>query len=147
LGAAAPVYQSDIVYNYNYLNNCFSNGHSIDNFNLRVQNMTNLFANKIALSANNPITNCTLSQLSLTGKEQKNILVYPNPASNQINLKVSANRVGSNYSIFDYTGKLVLSDKIFSEISIIDVDNLNDGIYLICLGVDNACTYFSRLSK
>jgi hypothetical protein len=147
LGAAAPVYQADIVYNYNYLNNCFSNGHSIDNFNLRVQNMTNLFANKIALSANNPSTNCTLSQLSLTGKEQKNILVYPNPASNQINLKVSANRVGSNYSIFDYTGKLVLSDKIFSENSIIDVDNLNDGIYLICLGVDNACTYFSLLSK
>jgi alpha/beta superfamily hydrolase len=147
LGAAAPVYQADIVYNYYYLNNCFSNGHSIDNFNLRVQNMTNLFANKIALSANNPSTNCTLSQLSLTGKEQKNILVYPNPASNQINLKVSANRVGSNYSIFDYTGKLVLSDKIFSENSIIDVDNLNDGIYLICLGVDNACTYFSLLSK
>jgi hypothetical protein len=147
LGTSAPVFQADIVNNYAYLNNCFSNGHSIDNFSLRVQNMTNLFANKIALSANNPTTNCTLNKVFSEEKVQKNMLIYPNPASNQINLNVSGNSVGGNYKLFDYTGKLILSDKIISENTIININNLRNGIYLICTDVNAECTYFSVQSK
>ena len=146
LGASAPVFQADIINNYAYLNNCFSNGHAIDNFNLRVQNMTNFFSNKIALSSNNPFTNCTLNDLNLAKKTRKSILIYPNPASSQINLIVASSRVGGKYKIFDYTGKLLLSNSILSSTMSIDIKNLSDGIYLIYIG-DNECRYFSINSK
>lgn len=147
LGAAAPVYQADIVYNYAYLNNCFSNGHAIDNFNLRVQNVTNLFANKIALSNNNPAANCTVSAVNMADKTNKGVLIYPNPASNQLNIKVPINSVGESYKLFDYTGKLLLKNKIVSETISINIENLNEGIYLICVGDRNDCSYFSIQSK
>jgi hypothetical protein len=75
------------------------------------------------------------------------MLIYPNPASNQINLNVSGNSVGGNYKLFDYTGKLILSNKIISENTIININNLCNGIYLICTDVNAECTYFSVQSK
>lgn len=147
LGAAAPAYQADIVNNYVYLNNCFSNGHSIDNFNLRVQHMTDLFANKIALSSNNPSANCTLNNVYWANKNENKILIYPNPSANVIHLKVPSNRVGASYKVLDFTGRLILSDKIGAENIVINVNYLNNGIYVICVGDQNECTYFAVQSQ
>lgn len=143
LGNAAPVYQADIVYNYEYLNNCFSNGHSIDNFYLRVQNMTNLFANKIALSANNPLSNCNINQINAAQNLQPIISLYPNPASHQINLKVMPNMVSSTYKLYDYTGRLINTQLIDSENMVVDVHDLNDGLYFISVDAHRVYASFA----
>ena len=60
--------------------------------------------------------------------------VYPNPAKSQITVKVAALLLGSDYIIYDYTGKSVLSGKIISEDSLIELGNLSSGIYLLSVG-------------
>jgi hypothetical protein len=60
--------------------------------------------------------------------------VYPNPAKSQINVKADAKLLGSVYSIYDNTGKFVLSGKINSENTVIDLGNLSGGIYLFSVG-------------
>jgi len=60
--------------------------------------------------------------------------VYPNPAKSQINVKADAKLLGSVYSIYYNTGKFVLSGKINSENTVIDLGNLSGGIYLFSVG-------------
>jgi hypothetical protein len=60
--------------------------------------------------------------------------VYPNPANNQINVKTNAKLFGSVYIVYDNTGKLVLTGKINSENTVIELGNLSDGIYLFSVG-------------
>lgn len=56
------------------------------------------------------------------------IVVYPNPASSSLNFSIANDIVLSDISIFDITGKLVISSKDFSSNSI-DVSNLQSGVY------------------
>jgi hypothetical protein len=60
--------------------------------------------------------------------------VYPNPANSQINVKADAKLLGSIYTAYDNTGKVVLSGKINSENTIIDLGNLSGGIYIFSVG-------------
>jgi hypothetical protein len=60
--------------------------------------------------------------------------VYPNPANSQINVKADAKLLGSIYTVYDNTGKLVLSGKIISENTTIELGNLSGGIYLFSVG-------------
>ena len=41
---------------------------------------------------------------------------------------------GSIYTIYDYTGKTVLTGKILSEYTVIELANLSRGIYLMNVG-------------
>jgi hypothetical protein len=60
--------------------------------------------------------------------------VYPNPANNQITVKTDAKFLGSVYIVYDNTGKLVLTGKITSENTVIELGNLSAGIYLLSAG-------------
>jgi hypothetical protein len=60
--------------------------------------------------------------------------VYPNPAKSQINVKADAKLLGCIYTVYDNTGKLVLSGKIISENTTIELGNLAGGIYLFSVG-------------
>jgi hypothetical protein len=60
--------------------------------------------------------------------------VYPNPANNQINVKTDSKLLGSVYIVYDNTGKLVLTGKINSENTVIELGNLSGGIYLFSVG-------------
>ena len=60
--------------------------------------------------------------------------VYPNPTKGVINLKADYNLFGTFYNIYDNTGKFVLTGKIKSETTVIELDNLSKGIYLIRVG-------------
>ena len=63
-----------------------------------------------------------------------NFSVYPNPANSQINVKADETLLGSIYNIYDNTGKRVLSGKINSANTIIELGKLSGGIYLFSLG-------------
>jgi len=60
--------------------------------------------------------------------------VFPNPAQTIINVKADIKLLGSAYVIYDNTGKLVLTGKITSENTVIELDNLSDGIYIFIVG-------------
>jgi hypothetical protein len=62
-----------------------------------------------------------------------NFEFYPNPATNQITLKVDNQLLGSIYTICDNTGKSVLNGYILSENSVINLENLSKGFYLLSI--------------
>jgi hypothetical protein len=67
--------------------------------------------------------------------------IYPNPTSSQITLKVNTSLVGAVYMIYDHMGKTVMSGKINAEHTIIELDNLSNGIYLFSIGENSQQTF------
>jgi hypothetical protein len=76
----------------------------------------------------------TTTPLSINQFLNESFSIYPNPAKNQSNIKADAKFIGSDYTIYDRTGKSVLRGKIKAENTIIELDNLLSGIYLISVG-------------
>jgi hypothetical protein len=72
--------------------------------------------------------------------------IYPNPAKNQINIKVNNSLLGTGYYIYDNNGKIVLSGKINSEISVIELGYLSGGIYILSFG-DNIKQTFQIIKE
>ncbi len=68
-------------------------------------------------------------------------LVYPNPAKNQINVKIATNYIGSEFAITDQLGRKVLTGKLNSETSIIELGNLDNGVYLFRVGEKTQQTF------
>ena len=77
----------------------------------------------------------TSSTLGISEVSQSNLfLVYPNPANSQINLKADSKLLGYVYNVYDNIGQMVLSGKINSENTVIDLGNLSGGVYLFSIG-------------
>jgi len=136
-------WQTDLGVGFQNLNNVGQYSGTI-NDTLNVANVT--------LSNNNQPFRCIVSSGSCSDTSAVGVLtvinnvginevsqgnlfsVYPNPAQDIINLKVNVKLLGSAYSIYDKTGKLLLSGKINSENSIIEISNLSSGIYIFSFG-------------
>ena len=58
-----------------------------------------------------------------------NLIFYPNPASESLNLNFNEEFVGAIYSVYDLTGRRILNGKLSS--SQIDVSKLNTGNYIL----------------
>ena len=68
--------------------------------------------------------------------------IYPNPAKNVINVKTADIKLlGMAYSIYDNAGKLVLSGKITSENTSIELGNLAAGIYILSIAENISQTF------
>lgn len=73
--------------------------------------------------------------VGLSDVEQDDLFsIYPNPAHNQITITVSPQLIHSNYVIYDNMGRSVLSGKINSESTLIDLESLNGGVYFLQIG-------------
>jgi photosystem II stability/assembly factor-like uncharacterized protein len=73
-----------------------------------------------------------ITTLKQTMVDDANFIVYPNPANQKI---IVENAAGSDIEIYNLTGQLMLKTVAFSEKrTIIDVSNLNSGIYIIKSG-------------
>ena len=71
------------------------------------------------------------STLSVDDNSLSNFSLYPNPSINSVELN-STNTPISEISIYDLSGKLLLSKKYNSEINInLNISNLASGIYLL----------------
>ena len=129
LGALSPVYQSEIIENFTYLNNCFSNGHSIDNLYLRIQNMANLFATKIALSGNVPTTICSASLVNSDLTAQ--LRLFPNPSSEFVSIQYGGNVEAEEIQVRNSQGQIIYSSKI--NFATINTSMFKNGVYFITL--------------
>ncbi len=60
--------------------------------------------------------------------------VFPNPAQSVINVKADIKLIGEPYAVIDYTGRVVLTGKLYSENTTIELGNFSAGIYLFSVG-------------
>ena len=60
--------------------------------------------------------------------------VYPNPTQSVINVKADNKIIGEVYSMYDNTGRVVLTGKLNSESTTIELGSLSGGIYMISVG-------------
>jgi subtilisin-like proprotein convertase family protein len=66
--------------------------------------------------------------------QANNILVYPNPTNESLNVKFLDSNHGFNtYQILDITGRVMMSSMINNDITTVDVQQLQSGIYLVKL--------------
>jgi PKD repeat protein len=84
----------------------------------------------------------TNSMKESTGSEFE---LYPNPTTKQLNLMVGSNLLGSVYTVYDNTAKLVLTGKISTENTSVDLGNLSAGLYLFRMG--EICTQIVKVIK
>jgi len=63
--------------------------------------------------------------------------IYPNPATISINIKVNPQLLGSAYTISDQLGRIILTGKLTSEVSNINISELSFGIYTFKIGEQN----------
>ena len=148
--SATYQWQTDLGVGFQNLNNVGQYSGTI-NDTLTIANTT--------LSNNNQPFRCIISSGSCTDTSNVAILtvnnnvgineftqdnlfsVYPNPAKSQINVKADATLLGSLYTVYDNTGKVVLSGKIISENTTIELGNLSGGIYLFSVGENMKQTF------
>jgi len=72
---------------------------------------------------------------SIDEANQDNLFaVFPNPAQSIIAVKADKTIIGAVYSIYDNTGKVVLTGKLHSENTSIELGNLSGGIYMFSVG-------------
>lgn len=128
-----PVFKAEIISNYSYQNNCFANGHAIDNINVRLQSMLDLFAVKIMQSGNNPQTNCSRTDLEKQLSDL-HIGIWPNPADMKLQIEVPALLSGSHFSLMNIDGQIVFNGIMGSDINFVDVSELASGIYILKIG-------------
>jgi hypothetical protein len=62
------------------------------------------------------------------------VSIFPNPTSNQLNVRATSELIGSVYHVYDCTGKSVLNGKIRADVTIVDLARLACGVYFLNLG-------------
>lgn len=82
---------------------------------------------------------CNLEpSLSSEDFENNPLVIYPNPAKNVINFNLNSSfGQSSNIEIFDIQGRRVLSTSVDSNQGEINIQNLNDGVYILLFENDN----------
>jgi len=73
--------------------------------------------------------------LNVTLAEAANqFAIYPNPASDVLSITTKAGKPGSRYFIYDQIGNQILTGPVEKENTIIDVQDLAAGNYLVQVG-------------
>jgi len=81
---------------------------------------------------NSIIPNCSNTVEISELEDQKEILIYPNPAKDFINVEIDINE-DTQYNIYSISGKLVLSGFVNSQNRNIKLPNLSAGLYIFKL--------------
>ena len=105
--------------------------------NYKTQLFWNLFMNAPEIQQGLQSLGFTSSEHDLSNTSEiistNNIQIFPNPASNILNVYTSADIIGSQYRISDNLGRVVLVDAIQSKNTAIDISGLPRGVYYITI--------------
>ena len=80
------------------------------------------------------------------GHDDFEVVLFPNPAKNQLTIKTNEKLSGSNYVILNITGHTVHSGKINSNNTVLEVGDLPGGIYMVQIQSGNG-GFTSRFIK
>jgi len=96
-----------------------------------------------------PVTNKCLetTKPGLVDTKERKIIIYPNPASNFINISIGdLTSIPQIIKIIDLSGKIVFTEYILQGIKNVQIiENLNTGIYIILLISNNLILYSQKL--
>jgi hypothetical protein len=67
--------------------------------------------------------------------QKAGVILYPNPVTHTLTIDLGRNH-GERLSITDLTGKLILDKKNLGTIEELDVSNLNNGVYLLSIQIN-----------
>ena len=67
-------------------------------------------------------------------EEKRDIVVYPNPASNRLHITGYNIQKSASYSIFNLTGRAMMQGQLVGETTVINVEALPAGVYFIRTG-------------
>lgn len=87
------------------------------------------------------LSNIGLSADLLDNSIPSTVSIFPNPTRDQINVDVDLALLGSAYSLYDYTSKVVLAGEITSENTILELVQLSGGVYFLQIGENSGQTY------
>jgi hypothetical protein len=82
----------------------------------------------------NEITVLYQSTLSVDAFTAVNVKVYPNPASDFLQLEVDAQNIGENYQIIDDLGRIVATGVMVDTATEISIATLKSGLYFLKMG-------------
>ncbi len=90
--------------------------------------------------------NVTVGIESLTST-QVETSIYPNPAQNQVNIKIDEayEFTNLNVQVVDLTGRVVLDTQINSAMSLLNVEGLEKGLYLVRIANGSETIHASKL--
>lgn len=74
------------------------------------------------------------STLSVDAYTAANVKVFPNPASDFLQLEVAAENIGKTYQIIDELGRIVATDTMVDTTTEIAVSSLKTGMYFVKMG-------------
>jgi hypothetical protein len=93
-----------------------------------------------------PLSNLNLSTGIHDIDTKRVISLFPNPTTNQINLKADYKLIGTAYTVYDNLGKSVFSGIIDNENTAIEMENLPGGIYMLSIG-DNMKQIYKMIKQ
>jgi hypothetical protein len=79
----------------------------------------------------------TVLPVSVTENENLSFSIFPNPTTTNLTLQIESALIGSEFSIYDAVGNVVLKDKILSTNQNISISNLSNGNYILRVGNEN----------
>ena len=74
------------------------------------------------------------SGISNTSQIVGKFSIFPNPSINQVIIQTNLSQIGTSYLVYDHTGKLMLTGKLFSESTSVDMSNFYNGMYFFKIG-------------
>lgn len=84
-----------------------------------------------------PITLVIDSNLGVEDNEYEEISIYPNPTKNWLNIKTSL-LINAKLSIYDINGRLILDNEIRGNINALNVEELQNGTYILKIEQGNS---------
>jgi hypothetical protein len=115
-----------------------------------ISNITVYWPSGVIDSIDNPTINTSLEiiegshTLSIQETDIDNLILFPNPTKDVININTSLNLTNALYAVFDLQGKRVLNSKLTS--TTIDVSQLNSGNYILRI-ISNEATRTQKFIK
>jgi hypothetical protein len=86
------------------------------------------------------------SNLSIEDIENNTFSIYPNPTANWLNIAGNS-LINSKAEVYDLNGRLVISKKIKSNITILNVETLSPGVYVMKMTNEQNATTTKRFIK
>jgi beta-glucanase (GH16 family) len=77
----------------------------------------------------------------------KELLIFPNPAKDKLNLKIQDNQIGSQITIYSILGQELNSYILNTEETILDVSHYQNGIYLLKINTDSGIQTYKFIKK
>ncbi|HOY32046.1 MAG TPA: T9SS type A sorting domain-containing protein [Bacteroidales bacterium] len=95
--------------------------------------LTCTFSNNEYILHNTSYTQCYANiTLGIVPKASEGMKIYPNPFSEHLILE-NTNRNNFNLKIYDYLGRVVREGRVKSDITVLDLAGLDNGIYLLVI--------------